>query len=345
MRALLSATLAGLAFAAFSSPAGPSPDPPVEVDAFMRGMVISCPRGGQIWGSPHMAESLGTLRGLGVRWVSIHPYAGVRRDGTLRQRPTADADYLRRASEMIRSAGMRLFWKPHLAYWGSFEWRGAIEFSDDESWQRFFTGYRSFILDQARFAQEVGAEVFAVGVELERTVHRAEWLALIEEIRRTYSGRLTYAANWDQIETVPFWDRLDLIGVHAYFPLSSSVTPPTAELESSWGAVFSRLRELSRRLGDLPIFFAEIGYNRSSNAASEPWSYAMTDSPEARELRRRLIEVAIEQVEREPLVTGMFWWKWIPGPTGHDRDFSMKDPEAIRAIETRWGRSVVTTAE
>lgn len=342
MRTLLSIACVALSVTALAQP---EDDRFSTGEAFMRGMVVSCPRAGQIWGSPRMAEALGALDALGVEWIAIHPYAGVRRDGSMRQRPTADADYLVRAAEMMRSTGMRIFWKPHLAYWGSFDWRGDIEFSTEEEWQRFFTGYSEFILDQAAFAQRVGAELFAVGVELELTAYRPEWTALIDEVRRVYSGRLTYAANWDRVETVPFWDRMDLVGVHAYFPLSSSAEPTGAELAASWEAIFSRLGELSRRVGDLPIFFAEIGYNRSLTAATEPWSYAMTDSPTVRRLRRQLIEVAIEQAEAEPLVTGMFWWKWIPGAVGHDRDFSMKDPEALEALAARWNRSAATTAE
>ena len=54
-----------------------------------------------------MAEALEVLSGLGVEWVAIHPYAGVRRDGTVRQRWASEADHLLRANEMIRAAGLR----------------------------------------------------------------------------------------------------------------------------------------------------------------------------------------------------------------------------------------------
>jgi hypothetical protein len=63
----------------------------------------------------------------------------------------------------------------------------------------------------------------------------------------------------------------------------------------------------------------------------------MSDSDEARQLRARLIEIAIRRLESEPMIGGMFWWKWIPGPLGHDRDFSMKDREAVEVLSRRWG--------
>ena len=63
----------------------------------------------------------------------------------------------------------------------------------------------------------------------------------------------------------------------------------------------------------------------------------METSPHALRLREKLIEVALQRVEEQPFVRGMFWWKWIPGPDPWDRDFSMKDPEARRALRRFWG--------
>lgn len=305
--------------------------------SFIRGMVVSCPRGGQIWGSPAMADSLAQLEDLGVEWVAIHPYARVRRNGEVQSRAASESGYLARANEMVRAAGLHFFWKPHLGYWGSFDWRGAIEFEDEQSWSLFFSGYRVFILDQARFAERIGAEVFAIGVELELTTHRPEWPQLIRELRDVYSGRLTYAANWDRLDLVPFWRELDLIGVHAYFPLSSSSDPSDEDLRRGWDAAFAQLADVSKRAGGKPIVFAEIGYNRSPRAAAEPWSNAGDDSREAKRLRRRLIETAARRIEAEPLIAGLFWWKWIPGPIYRDdADFSMKDEEALEALRRAW---------
>jgi len=308
-------------------------------DEFLRGMVVSCPRAGQIWGSPEMAHSLAEITALGVRWVAIHPYARVGRDGSIRYRPTGETPYLRRAAELAREAGIRLFWKPHLAYWGSFEWRGAVDFGDDiEAWARFFDGYRRFIVDQARLAQSVGVDLLAVGVETERTTqHEAEWRQIIAAVRLVFAGRLTYAANWNSLSRVPFWDALDLIGVHAYFPLSEDESPDRTRIWQGWDDPLARLKALSRSQGNKPVLFAEIGYARSHRAAAEPWIPGHEDTPDVRSLRRTLIEVALERIETAPWVEGMFWWKWIPGNDRWDRDFSMKDPEARQALLEHWG--------
>ena len=301
-------------------------------------MVVSCPTWGPVWGSPLMAESLAELRGLGVEWIAIHPYAGVRRSGAVRVTPAASTGFLERAVELIRAADMKLFWKPHLAYWGSFDWRGDITFGDDEAaWRTFFDGYREFIVDQAAFAEAAGAELFAVGVETDATLFReADWRRVIEAVRQVYGGRITYAANWDGLAKVGFWDAVDVIGVHAYFPLADGDSPDAETLHRGWDAPLAELRRLAEAQGGKPVVFAEIGYNRSPDAARRPWEYEMRDSPEIRALRQRLIEVALARLEEEPVVRGMFWWKWIPGDNRFDRDFSMRDPEAREALARHW---------
>ena len=311
----------------------------------IRGVIVSCPTWGPVWGSPAIAESLREIRARGAGWAAIHPYAWVATDGGVRFRPAAELGFLTRAVEHAETAGLQLFWKPHLGYWGSFAWRGAIEFGDDETaWRRFFDGYRAFIVDQARFAERAGVPLFAVGVETERTTHReAEWRRIVREVRAVYRGRILYAANWDSLEKVPFWDAVDLIGVHGYFPLADGDEPDIEQIRRGWDGPLARLRALSAATGK-PVLFAEIGYNRSTEAARTPWAHEVRDTPAARALRERLISAAIDRLEAEPFVAGMFWWKWIPGDSRRDPDFSMKNPEARAALARAWGGAAATPA-
>jgi hypothetical protein len=305
----------------------------------MRGVVVSCPRAGQIWGTEQMTEALDDIGSLGAHWIAIHPYAWVARNGEVRHRPAAGTGYLDESVRRMRAAGMKIFWKPHLGYWGSFDWRGSIEFGDDEAaWTRFFAGYGEFIVDQARFAERHGVELFAVGIEYESTMHREQdWRRIIAAVRQVYSGSITYAANWDGMERVRFWDAVDLLGVHAYFPLASEDWPGPEALEAGWARHLHELSGLASEHGKA-IVFAEIGYNRAEDSAREPWAHGTHDTPANRALRRLLMEVALARIEREPYIAGMFWWKWMPGvPGGNDRDFSLKEPEARHALRQYWG--------
>lgn len=309
--------------------------------AKMRGMVVSCPIYGQVWGSEDFSEALRTLKGLGVRWVQIHPYARIERSGRVRFTPPEATGYLAGAVARARREGVPLFWKPHLAYWGSFAWRGAIDFGDDEAaWDRFFETYRAFILAQARFAAESGIPLFSVGTELDATTRfSGRWRRLIREVRAVYPGELTYAANWDRVMSTPFWDALDYVGAQGYHPLELGGSPSASAAWAAWAGARSAMEDLHRRTGKR-ILFTEIGYPDAAHAARTPWKPRGLLDRAAPSLRRSLVRVALERVEALPYVAGMFWWKWIPGRTRGD--FAMQ-PEDMRALlSDAWGPSTAS---
>jgi hypothetical protein len=303
----------------------------------IRGMTVSCPRWGEIWGTEEMGHAVRELAALGVEWVAIHPYGGIRRDGQIVFHDPARTGYLLRSVPLSTSAGMKIFWTPHIAHWGTFEWRGSIEFGDDrEAWKRFFTDYEAFIVAHARFAEQNGLPLFSVGIEYEKTMqYEKEWRRIIAAVRKVYRGQITYAANWDGVERVPFWDAVDLIGVQAYFPLASGEAPSERDLTEAWKRIWERLGAVSKKHRNKKILFTEIGYPRSRKAALEPWAPDLDESPGALLLRRRLLEVAFQELDH-PLLAGAFWWKWIPGSNRWDRDFSMRDEEAIQALTAHW---------
>ena len=78
------------------------------------------------------------------------------------------------------------------------------------------------------------------------------WWELIANIRQSYSGQLTYAANFDNYQEVYFWDQLDLIGINAYFPLRELQEQPDQEQQyaadaKQLGTSFSRRRKNAPR--------------------------------------------------------------------------------------------------
>ncbi|MBX2811899.1 MAG: hypothetical protein KTR25_08815 [Myxococcales bacterium] len=298
-------------------------------------MTVSCPGYGRVWGSKAFSQSLADLSTLGVNWVAIHPYASIRTHGLVGFTAAHQTGYLARAVQRAKHAGLYLFWKPHLAYWGSFDWRGSIAFTNDASRKRFAKTYRAFILDQARFAQEHKIPLFAVGVELERLTHYEEyWRQLIRDVRHIYSGKLTYAANWDGIRRVKFWDALDYIGVQGYFPLVDKQPPLTlADLRKGWQKPLANLRDLSQQT-TRPIIFTEIGYPSAPHAARQPWKTRSFGQNSAPKLRQKLVEVALQLLGRQDMIAGMFWWKWIPGRLRGD--FAMQPPEIRSLLRAYW---------
>jgi hypothetical protein len=121
------------------------------------------------------------------------------------------------------------------------------------------------------------------------------WRALIGEIRAAYHGPITYAANWDEAERVPFWDALDFIGVDAYAPIAHTAGAKEPELCLAWGALAKELEALSKRTKKR-VILTELGYRATRDAAMAPATWPESDPEPA--LRRRASGVAIERRSR-----------------------------------------------
>ena len=308
---------------------------PQPAHAFIEGMVVSCPMNGEIWGSPAMQASVAELADLGVEWIQIHPYARIRTDGTVEFHDPRTRESLRRGLAYIRKGGLQTFLKPHLAYWGAFSWRGAIRFASDAEWARFFDGYQRWIVAHAELAQEFGVPALSIGTELDATLdHADEWRAIIAAVRAVYDGHITYAANWDRVTRVPFWDAVDAIGVQAYFPVGPADAARDVIVEG-WRAPLAVLGGLAKGL-DKPVVFTEVGYALSRDAPREPWVPKVDRSAEASEVRARLTEVILNEMPKHDFIAGVFFWKWIPGRTWFQNDFSMRDPAMRSLIAHAW---------
>lgn len=310
--------------------------------ARIRGMTISCPGAGLEWGSEDMVQTLGILADLGVNWVAIHPYGGVRNDGTVGQsridRLYDNPYWLTRAIDEAHAHGMKILIKPHLAYWGSgFSWRGDITFETEAEWSRFFATYREWIVRVAKLCGK--ADGFAVGTEMDGTMaFESEWRSIIADVRREVHAPLTYSASWNRYQEVPFWDALDAISVQSYFPLVEHEQAPTdEELRRGWRTIVAQLEQYGLA-HDRPIVLGELGYNRSLEAAIRPWEYRTHSDPAAEELQVRCLETALDALAQSSGIKGAFLWKWFPGEVS--RGNFLKSTPAMRGVISRhWRRS------
>jgi len=123
-----------------------------------------------------------------------------------------------------------------------------------------------------------------------RNLLRSSWIRVIDQVRKTYTGSLTYAANFDQYFDVDFWDQLDLIGINAYFPLRQRDLPAAAAddrvaiFRSRWSTILHDIDEFRRQEG-IPnhrVLFTELGYVRRANCTIQPWeAHGFTVLPSA----------------------------------------------------------------
>lgn len=303
----------------------------------VRGIMLSTHMDGRDWAWDGAAAAFDRIRSLGGNWVAIHPYASIRADGSVRFAPIDPDDppaHLVRPIAEAHRRGLRIMIVPHLAYWGSpFRWRGEIGFEDDASWRRYWRDYRAWIVSLARATRD--ADGFSIGNEAVRTLgFEAQWRALIRDVRRATPAPLTYAANWDEYEQVPFWDALDAIGIQAYFPLTDETDTSERAIRAGWTRWMERLDAFSRARGR-PVLFTELGYNHSHAAPVRPWE-GRDGGEDARAVQATCLRVALEAVAASPRVRGVFLWKLFPEPRPLGRNFQLAVPEIERVISGAW---------
>lgn len=342
---ILLLSLAGGPPAVAEGPGAPKAKPAKgkqDAHARVRGITVSCQTWGWEWGSDEMLPTLDRVKKQGGNWVAIHPYARIRNDGSVRAFRMGGEEAPRWLSRPIAEAhkrGLKILIKPHLAYWGSgFSWRGAITFKNAAAWERFFSGYQAWVVRLARMCSK--ADAFAVGTELGGTVqHEQRWRTVIREVRKVSKVPLTYAANWDRYQKVPFWDAVDVIGIQAYFPVVHHKRPPSsAELKAGWARILKEVGTFARK-NRKKVVFSELGYDRSQLAAYTPWkSGPRWSTPEeqkkADDVQERCMAAALRAIQQDATVVGAFLWKMFPGRARGD--FRLTRPELAGVVRKAW---------
>lgn len=210
-----------------------------------------------------------------------------------------------------RKHGLEAMMKPHVWIDRGY-YTGSFGLSAEEDWISFENDYREYIMAFAHLSEKLKVPMFCIGTELSRFVEERPdfWFKLIKEVRAVYSGKLTYAANWDAYEKIPFWDKLDYIGVDAYFPLCKDETPSVKAMIRAWYPHVRKMKAFAARY-DKQILFAEWGFRSSDYCAREPWNFE--DKLDVNlEAQKNAFEATFMQLWGEPWFAGGYLWKWFP---------------------------------
>jgi len=250
----------------------------------MRGITIgpieSALHPGRGYGSPAFERGLDEAVRLGATWISLTPFGRAWSSKATGVDPSFELPFaqneraLGRAVRQAHARGLKVLLVPHL-WVESGEWRGELDPATSEDWRKFAESYRAFVLGWARFAERAHVDMLAAGVELRSwltTTHAPTFLPILRDIRAAYSGLLTYAGNWDDIEQTVILGELDVIGINAFYPLAEHDGAGPAELAEGGKKVARSLEELSRSFG-LPILLTEIGYTTRPDPAIRPWEW------------------------------------------------------------------------
>jgi hypothetical protein len=308
---------------------------------------------GRGYGTETSAALLDELVRMGSTWVSVTPFGRIwsLQSSTIRMDFEAPYAANRRAlAAMIAQAharGLKVLLIPHL-WVETGGWRGEIDPGSPDGWVAYQRSYRDFVLAWASLAQEAGADAFSIGVECKSWSGRynAVWRALIADVRASFSGLLTYSANWDEADGVTFWDALDLIGVNAFYPLAYKPGASFAEYVLGAQRARERLAGLSEAL-DMPAWFVEVGYTTRRDAAIEPWlwpddmSHVILDEHE----QARALAAVFEAFLPERWFGGFFLWRYYADlddvsqedPWGFSPHAKLAEPVLQQVFGWRWG--------
>jgi hypothetical protein len=286
---------------------------------------------------------LDEMKRAGVNFVAIVVpyYLKTARDSKIyrHERFSMPMSTVRRTIADARRRGMEIFLFPILRIEDErYGWRGELRPSDVDE---FYRSYTDFILSFAVLAEELKLPILSVGSELSSMdVQEDRWRALIAEVRKVYSGKLTYSANWDHYHAVPFVDALDYAGVTGYFELAQQgQDPSTEQLVEAWRHYYLKLKRWQHKLGK-PLILTEVGYLSQKDAAAWPWKEG-ADEPLDLELQRRCYEAVRRVWDSEPDLKGLYFWNWFGWGGKTSKEYTPRNKPAAEEV-SKWFKTSST---
>jgi len=317
-----------------------------QIPTFQKGMCYATWTG-EGYNSKKSDESLVSMAATGVNCVQIVVtwYQDTIDSYTIRPidgRTPSDPSIIR-AIKKAHESGMYVMLKPHIDLSkDDGNARTDIGFSDEAKWERWFSGYRDFIKYYAKLAEQYKVEIFCVGTELTYAATKTDvWKNLIiPSVRKVYSGKLTYAANWDSYQKVGFWDEMDYAGIDAYFPLTTQANPTLDQLKEGWKKWASEIEAWQATINK-PVIFTECGYCSADQAPRRPWEEVFSVKPNLR-LQADCYRALFETFWGKPWFQGLYWWAWntYAGSGGENNcKFTPQNKPALACVKTWYAQS------
>lgn len=217
------------------------------------------------------------------------------------QEPVVTDDEIRWAIREAKSLGLKVCLKPTVNCKNG-TWRAHISFFDQDvpgepTWGDWFDAYTAFMVHYARIAEETGCEMLCIGCEMVQSNKREnEWRALIREVRRVYSGIVTYNCDKYQEERIHWWDAVDVISSSGYYPLHS------------WEDHVKRIEHVVRKWNK-PFFFMEAGCPSRIGSSEVPNDWEHEGAPDMEEQDRYYREM-FAHIGHKPWFYGFMLWDW-----------------------------------
>lgn len=297
--------------------------------------------------SPISEVTLEPVIEMNANWVTLMPYGFVGEDGKVQfnskwQWWGETSEGVIKTIEYCQNKGLKIMLKPQI--WMRNAYTGNYTLTTEKEWLTFENSYTDFIFTFAQIAAKMNVDLFCIGTEWREFVktRQAYWKGLIKTVRDNYQGKLVYAANWDDYETVPFWDDMDYIGVNGYFPISRSEKPTLAELKTGWNIHRKKLAAFSKQYKNNRIILTEIGYRSMDGSTIEPWEHSKSTAYNA-EIQTNAYRALFAALWNEPWFEGLFIWKWFHNNAKvggeNNTGFTPQNKPAAAYIRSFWAKN------
>ncbi len=174
----------------------------------------------------------------------------------------------------------------------------------------------------------------------------SDWHRVIDAIQARYTGLLTYSANWDEEQQVGFWDRLDLVGINAFYPLAEQPGASLTVLRQGGRERARRLGEWAQREGRT-VLFTEFGYTARPDPAVHPWEWPedLHGVPVDEHAQADAYRALLEAFAPQPWFAGAMVWRYYADPMDASQEaahgFSPRLREGEQVLRQlyglRWG--------
>lgn len=295
---------------------------------------------------PFDIDSLQNIKNIGASWVAIVPYAFCNSQTAeitfdhSRQWWGEKPDGVIESIKMAKSLGLKIMLKPHL-WVGGQGWAGDLDFKSDSLWTVFENQYSAYIYTYTTIADSLKVELFCIGTEIKRSTSKRNefWLDLISNTRINYGGELTYAANWDEYSHIKFWNKLDYIGIDAYFPLSEEKSPKLEELKRAWQQPKQEMQQFSEQF-QKKVLFTEYGYESIDYNTKGHWSLSKDSLNVSFDNQKIAFEALFQSFNPESWWQGGFIWKWHLNKNGLNqrtiKAYTPQDKPALEVVESEF---------
>ncbi len=296
--------------------------------------------------NPIEASSFDAIVDVNSNWTAIIPF-GFIGNGQANVQYNIPWQWWGERDEGVRtmisqahSKNIKIMLKPQIWLMGG-AFTGNFTLNAEQDWQTLEDTYSSYILHFADVGEELGVETYCIGTELKTFIAMRPqfWSDLIDSVRVHFSGELTYAGNWDSYQAFPHWQKLDYIGIDAYFPVSDMETPSVQDCIDGWQPHYQSIKTHQAEVGK-PVLFTEYGYRSVNFCGKQPWD-SSSGGVVNEDAQQNAYDALFQVFWDEDWFDGGYLWKWYPdhsnsGGSSNTR-FTPQNKKAEQLIKTVYG--------